>query len=173
MAGIAGFNGGWDAARVVEGARRVPFAEKALGGAALHGGAISAASAAALDETAPLHNEAANGGFSKLLEQAKSGAALSRTAENKNGKIDTEKLSGDQKKLYEACEELETFLIKNMLSGMRKTVTKSKLVDTGYAGEIYEDMLWDEYAKEYTKQAEFGLAELAYRELNRREGYRP
>jgi flagellar protein FlgJ len=151
MAGMTVFNGGWDVAqRAVEG--RVPFVGKALGGTALH-------------------NEAANGGFSKLLEQAKSGAAP-RAAEDKH-KIDPKNLSGDQKKLYEACEELETFLIKNMLSGMRKTVTKSKLVDTGYAGEIYEDMLWDEYAKEYTKQAEFGLAELAYRELNRREGYRP
>jgi len=73
--------------------------------------------------------------------------------------------SANEKKLFEQCEALEGFLIKNMLSGMRKTVTKSKLLDTGFAGEMYEDMLWDEYAKEYSKKADFGLAEMAYQEL--------
>ena len=70
-------------------------------------------------------------------------------------------------KLYEMCQELETFLIKNLIKGMRSTVQKSKLVDTGFAGEIYEDMLYDEYAKAYSKSANFGFAEMAYRELAR------
>jgi flagellar protein FlgJ len=30
---------------------------------------------------------------------------------------------------------------------------------------MYEDMLYDEYAKDYTKKASFGLAEPAYLEL--------
>jgi flagellar protein FlgJ len=74
-------------------------------------------------------------------------------------------LSGSDLKLYEQCEALEGFLIKNMLTGMRKTVMKSNLVDTGFAGEVYEDMLWDEYAKAYAQKADFGLAEMAYLEL--------
>ncbi|MDR2551597.1 MAG: rod-binding protein [Treponema sp.] len=73
-------------------------------------------------------------------------------------------------KLYEQCEALETFLIKNILAGMRKNVIKSDLLDTGFAGEIYEDMLWDEYSKEYSKKAGFGLAELAYLELTGQRG---
>ena len=72
--------------------------------------------------------------------------------------------------LYEQCLELETFLVKNILNAMRKNVMKSSLIDTGYAGEIYEDMLWDEYAKEYTKNAGFGLADLAYLELTGQRG---
>jgi len=68
-------------------------------------------------------------------------------------------------KLYELCLELETFLIKNLIKGMRNTVQKSNLIDTGFAGEVYEDMLYDEYAKAYAKNASFGLAEMAYREL--------
>ncbi|MDR0323057.1 MAG: rod-binding protein [Treponema sp.] len=32
---------------------------------------------------------------------------------------------------------------------------------------MYEDMLWDEYAKDYTRNANFGLAEQAYRQLSR------
>ena len=72
--------------------------------------------------------------------------------------------------LYEQCLALETFLVKNILNAMRKNVLKSSLVDTGFAGEIYEDMLWDEYAKEYTKDAGFGLADLAYLELTGQRG---
>jgi flagellar protein FlgJ len=31
---------------------------------------------------------------------------------------------------------------------------------------MYEDMLYDEYAKSFAKNAGFGLAEMAYRELS-------
>ena len=69
--------------------------------------------------------------------------------------------------LYKACLELETFLVKNLLNGMRNTVQKSGLIEEGFAGKMYEDMLYDEYAKEFTKTAGFGLAEQAYRQLSR------
>jgi flagellar protein FlgJ len=68
-------------------------------------------------------------------------------------------------KLYEQCQELETFLVKNLLTGMRNTVQKSGLIEEGLAGEFYEDMLWDEYAKSFTRNAGFGLADQAYLEL--------
>jgi flagellar protein FlgJ len=70
-------------------------------------------------------------------------------------------------KLYQLCLELETFLVKNLLSSMRNTVQKTGLVDDSFAGKMYEDMLWDEYAKDFTKNASFGLAEQAYRQLRR------
>jgi len=68
-------------------------------------------------------------------------------------------------RLYELCLELETFLVKNLLSSMRSTVQKSGLINEGFAGKMYEDMLYDEYAKDFTKNAGFGLAEQAYRQL--------
>ena len=68
-------------------------------------------------------------------------------------------------KLYELCQELETFLIKNLIKSMRSTVQKTKLIDTGFAGEVYEDMLYDEYAKAFSRNANFGFAEMAYRDL--------
>ena len=67
--------------------------------------------------------------------------------------------------LYELCLELETFLIKNLLTGMRNTIQKSNLIEAGFAGEIYEDMLYDEYAKMMARNASLGFAEMAYREL--------
>ncbi|MDR2661359.1 MAG: rod-binding protein [Treponema sp.] len=76
-------------------------------------------------------------------------------------------------KLYEQCRALETFLVKNLLTGMRKTVLKADLIDTGFAGELYEDMLWDEYAKVYSERANFGLADQAYLELTGQRGRKP
>jgi flagellar protein FlgJ len=73
-------------------------------------------------------------------------------------------------KLYEQCEALEGFLVKTLITGMRNTVQKTNLVDEGFAGKMYEDMLYDEYAKDFTKNANFGLAEIAYLELTGQRG---
>ena len=74
-------------------------------------------------------------------------------------------------KLYQLLLELETFLVKNLLTSMRNTVQKSGLVDDSYAGKMYEDMLYDEYAKDFAKNANFGLAEQAYLQY-KDSGYR-
>ena len=61
--------------------------------------------------------------------------------------------------------ELESFFVKQMLSSMRKTVSKSSLGGEGFAGNMYEDMLFDEYAASMTKNAGFGLADQIYLSL--------
>jgi flagellar protein FlgJ len=73
-------------------------------------------------------------------------------------------------KLYEQCLALETFLTKTLISGMRNTIQKTGLIDDSFAGKMYEDMLYDEYAKTYTENARFGLADLAYLELTGQRG---
>ncbi|MDR0585420.1 MAG: rod-binding protein [Treponema sp.] len=73
-------------------------------------------------------------------------------------------------KLYEQCLELETFLVKTLIGSMRSTIQKSGLIDESFAGKMYEDMLYDEYAKDFAKNAGFGLAEQAYLELSGRRG---
>ena len=73
-------------------------------------------------------------------------------------------------KLYEQCVELEIFLIKTLLGSMRNTVQKSGLINEGYAGKMYEDMLYDEYAKDFAKNAGLGMAEMAYLELSGQRG---
>jgi flagellar protein FlgJ len=73
-------------------------------------------------------------------------------------------------KLYEQCLELEIFMVKTLISSMRNTVQKSNLIDEGFAGKMYEDMLYDEYTREFTKSANFGMAELAYLELSGQRG---
>jgi peptidoglycan hydrolase FlgJ len=99
-------------------------------------------------------------GFDKLLKKAQE-QDFSNTSFSSVKKTPIDKTD----KLYEACMELETFLIKNLIKSMRSTVQKNSLIDTGFAGEVYEDMLYDEYAKAFARNANFGFAEMAYREL--------
>ena len=119
--------------------------------------------------------EAAEGGaFKDILKQAQSSQnsvakkpeAASTHASAMPGKTFGKTPIDKNDKLYEACMELETFLIKNLIKSMRSTIQKSNLIDSGFSGEIYEDMLYDEYSKEFAKNANFGFAEMAYRELS-------
>ncbi len=65
--------------------------------------------------------------------------------------------------LYEKSMELESYFVKQMLSAMRKTVMKSQ--ESDFAQQTYEDMLYDEYATNMTKNAGFGLADQIYLSL--------
>jgi flagellar protein FlgJ len=103
--------------------------------------------------------------FADMLEKAAE-AKESNTPVHSGGKAVIDKTS----KLFEMCQELETFLLKNLITGMRNTVQKSELLDTGFAGKFYEDMLYDEYAKDFSKNAGLGFAEMAYLELSGQRG---
>jgi flagellar protein FlgJ len=101
--------------------------------------------------------------------------ALRRTADSQASDTVQSFSSGPAKidktdKLYEQCVELEIFLVKTLISSMRNTVQKSGLINEGYAGKMYEDMLYDEYAKDFAKNANFGMAEMAYLELTGQRG---
>ena len=67
----------------------------------------------------------------------------------------------DAARLAEVAEDFEGIFIKQMLESMRSTLNPdNQLVDTGMAGEIYEDMLYDEYASIMAQTGGFGLAEM-------------
>ena len=115
---------------------------------------------------APAAGEA--GGFEEVLKRAQNAAEkkpAAAPADSRSSPLSKKAPIDKTDKLYEACMELETFLIKNLIKSMRSTVQKSNLIDTGFAGGIYEDMLYDEYSKVYAKNANFGFAEMAYRQL--------
>jgi peptidoglycan hydrolase FlgJ len=70
--------------------------------------------------------------------------------------------------LYKVSQDFEALLIKQMLDAMRKTINKDdELLSTTSNGQgIYEDMLYDEYARSMSQTAGFGLADSIYRELS-------
>ncbi|MBK8394239.1 MAG: rod-binding protein [Leptospiraceae bacterium] len=72
-----------------------------------------------------------------------------------------------RKKLFDASVEFESIFVKMMLSQMKKSVEKSGLIDGGHAEEIFEDMLYDEYAKNISKNESLGIAEEIYKSLSK------
>ena len=112
------------------------------------------------------HNPGESGAFAEILKRAQRTDSSSSDNGIPSSPVLKKTVIDKNDKLYELCMELETFLIKNLVKSMRSTVQKSDLVKTGFAGEIYEDMLYDEYAKTFAKNANFGFAEMAYKELS-------
>lgn len=69
--------------------------------------------------------------------------------------------------LYEKSLEMESYIVKMLISEMRKTVMKADSSSGNqYAKKVYEDMLYDEYATMMTKSAGFGLADQMYLQLS-------
>jgi hypothetical protein len=71
-------------------------------------------------------------------------------------------------KLREVCTEMESIFVKQMLSQMKKNVEKSEFLHGGYAEDIFEDMLYDEYAMMISKNSDLGIARQMYEQLSRR-----
>ena len=72
----------------------------------------------------------------------------------------------ERERLRSASRDFEAIFIKQMLNSMRKTVTKSGLLGGGFAETVYEDMLFDEYAKKMAATSKMGIAEMLYKQLS-------
>ncbi|MBN2050700.1 MAG: rod-binding protein [Spirochaetales bacterium] len=72
----------------------------------------------------------------------------------------------DREKLMEACRQFESIFIKQMLNSMKKTVSKSGMLNGGLSEEIFEDMLYDQYAEKMSKTANFGIADMLYKQFS-------
>ncbi len=81
-------------------------------------------------------------------------------------KIDKNK-EFEKKRLLEVSQDFEALMINQMLKEMRKTVNKSDLINGGMAEQIFEDMLYDEYSKEFSKTKTFGLSDIIYNQLEK------
>lgn len=72
------------------------------------------------------------------------------------------------RRLMEASQELESLLVSKMLEQMRKSVPETGWIDGGRAEEIFEDMLYDEYAMEISRHGNLGLAKQIYDQMSRK-----
>lgn len=79
---------------------------------------------------------------------------------------DPSTLTGEHKRLWEAAQEFQSLFINMMLKGMRSTLNpEADMLHGGRTQEIFEDMLYDERAKSYSKNAGFPLAEQIYLQM--------
>jgi len=73
------------------------------------------------------------------------------------------------KKLMDVCIEMESLFVYQMLKEMRKTLHKENdMLHGGMAQEIFEDMLYNEYALQMSKTANFGMAKTLYDQLSQK-----
>lgn len=70
----------------------------------------------------------------------------------------------DDAKLKKTCQDLEAVFLNIMMTNMRKTVDKSKLVDSSQE-ETMTSMLDAEMTKDMAKAGGIGLADMLYRQL--------
>lgn len=73
----------------------------------------------------------------------------------------------DDQKLKKVCSDLEAVFISMMFKQMRNTVQKSELMGGGYAEEMYEDMLYEKYAEEASKNKGIGIGDILYKQLSK------
>jgi flagellar protein FlgJ len=83
-----------------------------------------------------------------------------------NRSIASKKVVDTNSELYKACVDFESLFIKQMLDVMRKTVQKSGLIESGLSEDIFEDMLYEQYAKKMAETAQFGLARTIYEQVS-------
>lgn len=75
----------------------------------------------------------------------------------------------DMQGLKEACREFESYFLKQTFDQMRKTVPESGLLEASAGREIYEDMLYEEYAKNISSGSGIGIAQMLYKQLSKDE----
>ncbi len=84
---------------------------------------------------------------------------------NKNAEVQSE-----NEKLKALTEEFTSILMKQMFKAMRKTIPENKMLDGGFAEDVFTDMLDDEISTLGAKRDGFNtLSRLLYEELRRKE----
>lgn len=72
----------------------------------------------------------------------------------------------ERRRLYDAAEEFESMFINMMFKAMRKNLNpENNLLHGGFRQEVFEDMLYDEYAKAVAKSDGFDLGRAMYEQL--------
>ena len=98
--------------------------------------------------------------------------AYSQISDSENTQAEFQKIfdqaieERDDEQLMEACQEFEAYFVQRLFTEMRKTIPDSGLTESSNEGEIYEDMLDEEYSKTISKSNGAGIATALYKQLS-------
>ncbi|MFW5976505.1 MAG: rod-binding protein [Bacillota bacterium] len=85
---------------------------------------------------------------------------------DKNLEEKEENKTGENKKLKNAVNEFSSILIQKMFQSMRDTLSEEKLVDGGFAEDVFTDMMDKEISQLGSEQNSFNsLNDKLYRQL--------
>lgn len=71
----------------------------------------------------------------------------------------------NNKKLYTACQELESVFLNKVLDSMRQSIPRGEFSGHSFATETFESMLYTEHARSMSKTGALGIAEVIYKQL--------
>lgn len=72
----------------------------------------------------------------------------------------------DDTELKKVSKDLEALFVNEMFKEMRKTITRSNLVESDTGRNIYESMLDEKLSEEISKGNGIGLADAIYKQLS-------
>ncbi len=71
----------------------------------------------------------------------------------------------NNKKLYSACQELESVFLNKVLESMRQSIPRGEFTGHSFATDTFESMLYMEYARSISKTGSLGIADAIYKQL--------
>lgn len=71
----------------------------------------------------------------------------------------------DDEALKKACKDFEGYFLQQLFSEMRKTIPDGGLTEASPGRTIFEDMLYEEYAKNISAGRGTGIADMLYKQL--------
>ncbi|SFL78980.1 rod-binding protein [Halanaerobium salsuginis] len=90
------------------------------------------------------------------MDQINNYQALTQFNLQKQIDLKAEKATADvdknEQKLNKIAEDFSAIFIGKMLSAMKKTLPDKKMIDGGFAEDIFSDMMYQEYSKMAAKQ---------------------
>ncbi len=110
--------------------------------------------------------------FNRILNyQTKRNETAQQTVGVSSQKVQTPAEESDlalqKKRLQEASYDLEAIFVNMLLKEMRKSIDKTEMFHGGYAEDMWDDMLYDEYAKNIAKSNKFGIAGMIYNQMEK------
>lgn len=75
--------------------------------------------------------------------------------------------NASDEELMEACKSFEAYMLEQVMKQMRKTVTLDEDEDKNPYLEQFEDLLYEEYAKNAVKEQGIGIAQMLYESMKR------
>ena len=75
--------------------------------------------------------------------------------------------SVQSKRLMQAAKDMESLLVKMLFKQMKQNTQKTEFLKGGFAEDIFDDFLTEEYAKQAVEQRNFNLAKTIYHQLSR------
>lgn len=72
-----------------------------------------------------------------------------------------------EEELLEACQEFEAYFVEQLFKAMRATVPESEESSSASALDMFEDNLYQEYAKQSAENGQLGLAQQLFEQMKR------